>query len=93
MAGALHDETMVIWDELTRWGYVVDRATQPLAVSQLEVNEFEDAPGGTLVRWILACDPLDGMTFLAGDRPMQEFLAEIFAGAMRGLEDYVARRQ
>jgi hypothetical protein len=89
VAGALHVETMLAWDEPTRWGYRVDRATVRLSTAQLELTEFSDCDGGTRVRWTIACDPLDEFSFLAGDRPMEEFLAELHAGAMRRLEVYL----
>ena len=93
VAGALHVETMLAWDELSRWGYRVDQATVKLSTAQIELNEFSDAPGGgTRVGWIIACDPLDEFTFLAGDRPMEAFLNELHEAAMQGLEAYLKAR-
>ena len=92
VAGALHEETMLVWDEPERWGYRVDRATARLSTAQIEINELHDVPEGTLVRWIIACDPEDEFTFLAGDRPMQEFLNELHQNAMQALEAYLAER-
>lgn len=92
VAGALHIETMLAWDELSRWGYRVDRATVKLSTAQIELNEFSDSPGGTKVDWIIACDPRDEFTFLAGDRPMEAFLAELHENAMKQLEAYLRAR-
>ena len=89
VAGALHVETMLAWDDLTRWGYRVDRSTVRLSTAQIEITEFEDCDAGTRVRWTIACDPLDEFTFLAGERPMQAFLAELHADAMRRLERHL----
>jgi hypothetical protein len=90
VAGALHEETMLAWDDLSRWGYRVDKATVQLSTAQIELNEFSDSERGTRVGWIIACDPLDEFTFLAGDRPMQAFLAELHEAAMKALEGYLA---
>ncbi len=92
VAGALHEETMLVWEEPRRWGYRVDKATAQLSRAQIEISEFSDAPGGTRVDWIIACDPLDGFTFLAGDRPMEEFLNELHEQAMKSLEAYLIAR-
>lgn len=91
VAGALHEETMLAWDEGVRWGYRVDKATAQLSKAQIEMTEFGDAADGTLVRWIIACDPLDEFTFLAGDRPMEAFLTELHEVAMRSLEAHLAK--
>ena len=79
---------------LTEYGnYDVDQATVKLSTAQIELNEFSDAPGGgTRVGWIIACDPLDEFTFLAGDRPMEAFLNELHEAAMQGLEAYLKAR-
>jgi carbon monoxide dehydrogenase subunit G len=92
VAGALHIETMLAWDELTRWGYRVDQATVQLSTAQIELNEFSDCPAGTRVAWAIGCDPLDEFTFLAGDRPMEAFLNELHDTAMKRLEVYLASR-
>ncbi len=92
VAGCLHDETMVVWDEPTRWGYTINAATEPLAKAQIEITEFEDLPnGGTHVRWILACDPLDGLKYLSKDEPFEVFLQRLFTQTMRNLEGYLRK--
>ena len=83
---------MLAWDDLSRWGYRVDKATTRLSTAQIELNEFSDSDRGTRVGWIIACDPLDGFTFLAGDRPMESFLNELHEVAMKSLEAYLAAR-
>ncbi len=91
VAGCLHDETMVVWEEPRRWGYIIDRVTEPLSTAQLEITEFDEIPGGTRVRWTLACDPLPGLTFLSGDEPFEDFLGKILEEALPKLERYLAR--
>jgi carbon monoxide dehydrogenase subunit G len=92
VAGCAHDEKMVVWDEPNRWGYIINRATQPIAAAQIEITEFEDIPGGTRVRWILGCEPLGGLTFLSGNESFETFLGKIFADAMRRLEVYIGKK-
>jgi carbon monoxide dehydrogenase subunit G len=89
VAGCLHDETMVAWDEPRRWGYIINKASEPLAKAQIELTEFEEIPTGTRVRWILACDPLEGLSYISGDEPFETFLARLFAQTMRNLEAYL----
>lgn len=91
VAGCLHDETMVIWDEPNRWGYIIDRVTEQLSTAQIEVTEFFDVPGGTRVRWTLACDPMPGLAYLSGDRPFEDFLGDLLADALQRLDAYLKR--
>jgi uncharacterized protein YndB with AHSA1/START domain len=92
VAGALHDETMVAWDEPRRWGYIIDRVTEPLSTAQIEITEFDEIPGGTRVRWILACDPLPGLKFLSKDEPFEAFLGRVLENALKGLAAYLKRQ-
>ena len=60
--GQRFEETILAWDEPARWTYRIDRCTVPLAHAQVESTELSVADdGGTLVRWILVADPLEGM--------------------------------
>jgi len=91
VAGCLHDETMVVWDAPRRWGYIINSASEALSTAQIEITEFEAIPSGTRVRWILACDPLDGLKYLSGDEPFETFLGRLFTQTMRNLEAYLKR--
>jgi len=91
VAGCAHVETMVIWDEPRAWGYIVNRATEPLAAAQLELTTFDPTPdGGTRVTWTLACEPLEGMGFLSAGQDFPTFLKAILDEALEGLTDYLA---
>lgn len=58
VSGQLFEETLLAWDEPTRWTYRIDRCTAKLASAQVESTELSEARnGGTIVRWILASDP------------------------------------
>ncbi|WP_380874306.1 hypothetical protein ACFB49_47090 [Sphingomonas sp. DBB INV C78] len=91
VAGCAHVETMVIWDEPHAWGYIVNRATEQLAAAQLELTTFDPTDdGGTRVTWTLACEPLDGMNFLAANQDFPSFLKEMLDTAMARLHAYLA---
>lgn len=50
-------EEIIAWDQNTRWGYTVTRASIPFAQAQIEVFELTDASQGTHVSWTLAMEP------------------------------------
>jgi hypothetical protein len=81
---------MLAWEEGKRWAYRIDRSTLPLAKAQLEASEFEDAPSGTLVRWILVAD--DPLAERIG-APFQEMLESLFAEALTNLEAYASKHK
>ncbi len=80
--GQRFEETILAWDEPTRWTYRIDRCTVPLAHAQVESTELSLADdGGTLVRWILVADPLEGMAAARDILPgiLEKKLAEALA--------------
>lgn len=90
VAGCAHVETMVIWDEPRAWGYIINRATEPLASAQLELTTFDPLPdGGTRVTWTLACEPGDGLTFLSAEQDFPTFLQAMLDEAMAGLQKHI----
>ena len=92
VGGFRMEETVLAWDEGTRWAYRIDRSTVPLAKAQLESTELEDRGTGTRVRWSLAIEPGVLMTLA---RPFLRTTVErLLQRAMRNLErDVTARRQ
>ena len=85
VSGALFEETILAWDEPTRWTYRIDRSTAPLASAQVESTELaERADGGTVVRWVLASDPSE--QFAAAERALPGILEKRLSDAMRNLE-------
>jgi beta-alanine degradation protein BauB len=50
-------EEMIAWDEGTRWGWTVTRASVPFATAQVELFELLDGGRGTRIRWTLALEP------------------------------------
>lgn len=84
--GVYYDETLLVWEEPSRWGYRIDRATQAIASAQLEITEFESIAAGTRVRWILACDLLSDIP----EQHFQQFLKNLLTDAIRSLEHFYA---
>ena len=44
--GQLFEETLLAWDEPTRWTYRIDRCTAPLAHAQVESTELRESGAG-----------------------------------------------
>ncbi|MHC4453060.1 MAG: SRPBCC family protein [Planctomycetota bacterium] len=85
VSGELFEETVLAWDEPTRWTYRIDRCTAPLASAQVESTEFaEVSNGGTLVRWVLASDPSE--QFAAAADALPRILERRLGDALRNLE-------
>ncbi len=92
VAGTRYDETMLVWEQPLRWGYRIDRATQPVAKAQVEMHELEETQRGTLVRWNLATDPDQAIETMSDGTPFPRFLQQLHEDAMRGLERFLHAR-
>lgn len=81
--GASFFETMLAWDQPSRWTFRVDRSTVPIAKALVEDWTFDEHPDGTLVRWTFAVEP----TLLArAIAPLQRrTMSVLFRRAMRNL--------
>jgi len=80
-----YEETMLAWDEGTRWAYRIDRTTLPLSKAHVECTDFEDDGAGTLLRWTLAAKP---RLMLRLSSPfMEAMLQRLLARAARNLDD------
>jgi uncharacterized protein YndB with AHSA1/START domain len=90
VTGVAFEETMLVWDEPHRWGYRIDRTTAPIAKAQVEINEFEEAPGGTRVIWIVATDPLPNLSYLTQGADFLTFMKETFDRAMESLKTHLS---
>ncbi len=88
VGGDLFEETILAWDEKTRWTYRIDRCTAALAHAQVESTELSDAAGGgTRVRWILASDPREG--FAAARDALPGILGTLLGEALANLERHL----
>ena len=50
-------EELIAWDDPTRWGWTVLRASVPFANAQVELFDVTEDAVGTRVRWTLALEP------------------------------------
>jgi hypothetical protein len=57
MSGSVFTDTVLAWDEPTRWAFRVETATGPLLRALVEDYRFEADGERTLVRWTFAADP------------------------------------
>jgi len=76
-------EELIAWDADVRWGYTILRSTVPIAWAQIESFELDDAPGGTRVRWTLACEPR--LLMRLGSPIAPHVLQKLFRRAMQNL--------
>jgi uncharacterized protein YndB with AHSA1/START domain len=81
--GTTIDETMLAWDEPSRWTFRVDRATVPLAKALVEEWTFDQDGDGTLVRWTFASEPNLLMRLVAALQ--RRTMERVFDRAMRNL--------
>ena len=85
VSGVHYEETMLAWDEPTRWIYRIDRSTADLATAQVEATFFDArSDGGTRVVWVLASEPRPPMAAAADSLP--EILEAMLSRAIRNLE-------
>ena len=85
VSGVLFEETLLAWDEPTRWIYRIDRCTEDLASAQVEATLLDHNPdGGTRVTWILATDPREALA--SAEAAMPGILEERLAQALANLE-------
>src|SRR2546426_11486868 len=57
MSGITYRETMLAWDEPSRWAYRVDESSAPVGSALVEDWVLEDRGDDTIVRWIFTIDP------------------------------------
>ncbi len=76
-------ETILAWDEPSRWTFRVDRSSAPIAKALVEDWTFEEHADGTLVRWTYAVEPTLPARLIA---PAQRrTMSRLFRRAMRNL--------
>ena len=88
VSGQSYEESIVAWEEGTRWAYHISRATVPIATAQLECTDFADCNGGTRVRWTLALDRR--LLMWVATPAFSRYMPHLFDRAMRNLDAYLA---
>ena len=85
MAGTYYGETMLAWDEPSRWAYRVDESSAPIARSLVEDWVLEEDHGTTVVRWTFAIDPRTA--FRAAGPAAPTLMGNLFRRAMKNLDE------
>lgn len=88
VGGVKYRETMLAWDEPTRWTYRVDETSAPVFAALVEDWVVEPAAAGTTVlRWTFAFDPLpETAELMTGAR---DLIGSAFHEAARGLDAHL----
>ncbi|MBV9935441.1 MAG: SRPBCC family protein [Actinobacteria bacterium] len=89
MTGITYRETMLAWDEPTRWAYRIDESSADMFHALVEDWVVEPKGDHSVVRWTFAIDPTADVIPLLGTLP--EIVGQVFADAMAGLDGYLAR--
>lgn len=94
MGPSVYRETMLVWEEPSRWVYRVDEMTVPLAHALVEDWTVRASGQGSVVRWTFAIDPRP--LFRASMSVAPSAMGGLFRRAMRNLSarlnDGAARR-
>jgi len=83
IGGVLYRETILAWDEPSRWAYRVDRCSVPLARALVEDWAMDERGSGSVVRWTFAIDP--GPLFRVGLPLATQVMGRLFRRAMANL--------
>ncbi|HWW53528.1 MAG TPA: SRPBCC family protein [Acidimicrobiales bacterium] len=90
MTGLVYRETLLAWDEPTRWAYRVDETTADMFHALAEDWVVEPKGDHAVVRWTFAIDPKAEIVPLLGDLPA--IVGKVFDDAMAGLDTYIKER-
>jgi hypothetical protein len=89
MGDDVYRETIIAWDEPSRWAYRVDETTATMFAALAEDWRVRPAGDGSEVSWTFAFEPTaEGETVLA---VLPEMLTGVFRAAMRGLDAHLAQ--
>lgn len=88
MAGVVYHETILAWDEPTRWAFRVDECGMPMGRALVEDWTFTESGSGSQVRWTFALEPTP--VFAATKAIAPAVMRPLFRRAMRNLERHLA---
>jgi hypothetical protein len=83
MGDSQYRETILAWDEPTRWAYRVDESADALIDTLVEEWVVERAGDGSTVRWTFAVEP--GPDMEAAIPAAKTMIGEMFDQAMSNL--------
>ena len=90
MGDSTYRETMLAWDEPTRWAYRVDASTDPVAHALVEDWRIDDHGDESTVRWTFAVDP--GPQLADALEVAEQVIGDVFRQAMVNLSDHLSSR-
>lgn len=85
MGDSRYRETMLAWDEPSRWAYRVDESTDPVAKALVEDWRIEDHGDRSIVRWTFAVDP--GPQLADAIEVAESVIGDVFRQAMTNLSE------
>jgi uncharacterized protein YndB with AHSA1/START domain len=84
MGDSWYRETILAWDEPTRWAYRVDESADSVLDALVEEWIVEGDGDRSTVRWTFAVEP--GADFAAGFSAAKPMIGEMFEQAMKNLD-------
>jgi hypothetical protein len=84
MGDSWYRETILVWDEPTRWAYRVDESADSVLDALVEEWIVEGDGERSTVRWTFAVEP--GADFAAGFSAAKPMIGEMFEQAMKNLD-------
>ena len=87
MSGVRYTDTILVWEEPSRWAFYVGLAGAPLVRALAEEYQISPSGAGSMVQWTIAMKPRLALQAL---RPLTyEFLPRYFAKAMANLDRHL----
>jgi uncharacterized protein YndB with AHSA1/START domain len=83
MGDSWYRETILAWDEPTRWAYRVDESADPILTALVEEWVVEDGGDQSTVRWTFAVEPAAGVA--EGFSAAETMIGDMFREAMANL--------
>jgi hypothetical protein len=83
--GTRYDETVIVWEEPTRWAFRVDATNVPMAKALVEQWTMRADGDATAVRWTFAMEPALFFKVTGAFAPV--IMGRLFRRAMRNLEE------
>jgi hypothetical protein len=90
MGDSRYRETMLAWDEPSRWAYRVDESTDPVAKALVEDWRIDDHGDRSVVRWTFAVDP--GPQLADAIEVAESVIGDVFRQAMSNLGEHLSSR-
>jgi len=88
MGDSWYRETILAWDEPTRWAYRVDESADAVLEALVEEWIVEGDSEHSTLRWTFAVEP--GADFAAGFAAAKPMIGEMFEQAMKNLDARLA---